>query len=192
MKYEIFILSLAVTSIYIIGCNSFHSKSKNKIKTQKNFSSGLKTNKPGNGLLASDYYNDIDDLLKGNYYNYQTPNRSYNLYNNYNSIDNNYPTPNFNQLNEKPTYNNLFNSQFESQPAQNIPTPVSKDNNEKLPTFLGGTVPLSNNQKSKTFRPVSPEADTTVDYKGRKYSKIYEMNTKNNVRSGYYGETRQT
>lgn len=75
-----------------------------------------------------------------------------------------------------------------------------KNNNEKqtqqqnineLPIFLGGNVPLSENQKSKTFRPVGPFEDSTVNWKGKKYSKMYKVENRN-ISPGFYGRSRLT
>jgi hypothetical protein len=64
--------------------------------------------------------------------------------------------------------------------------------NAQLPPFLGGNAPLSDNQKSKTFRTVSPFEDSTIDYKGKKYSKMYMIKSIAKVNPGYYGKSRLT
>ena len=61
-----------------------------------------------------------------------------------------------------------------------------------MPTFLGGKVPLDENQKSPTFRTVGPNEDTTVNYKGKKYSDIYNNNNHKIIKAGFYGKSRLT
>jgi len=48
------------------------------------------------------------------------------------------------------------------------------------------------NSRSKTFRTVSPYDDTTVNFLGQKYSKLYKINNEKNVKSGYMGRSRLT
>ena len=44
--------------------------------------------------------------------------------------------------------------------------------------------------KSQTFRKVGPQIDSTVDYKGDKYTDKFEVIEQNQPKIGYYGKTR--
>jgi len=48
------------------------------------------------------------------------------------------------------------------------------------------------NKKSKTFRAVGPLLDSTVSPIGKKYSKIYRIENRRKINSGYYGKSRLT
>lgn len=63
-------------------------------------------------------------------------------------------------------------------------------NTVQAPSFLGGRA-LSENQKSKTFRPVGPFDDSTINFKGNKYSHLYKTQNKN-INPGFYGKSRLT
>jgi hypothetical protein len=52
---------------------------------------------------------------------------------------------------------------------------------------------LSQNQKSKTFKTVGPNDDSTINSLGKKYSKIYKrQNNNSRIHPGYYGKSRLT
>lgn len=50
----------------------------------------------------------------------------------------------------------------------------------------------SENKKSKTFKSVGPLVDSTVDNKGKKYSKLFKFISRKKIHSGYYGTSRLT
>jgi hypothetical protein len=50
----------------------------------------------------------------------------------------------------------------------------------------------SENQKSKTFRSVSPYEDSTRNSNGKVYSQIFKTNHNGNFHPGYYGKSRLT
>ena len=53
-------------------------------------------------------------------------------------------------------------------------------------------VPLSENQKSITFRTVGPNVDSTVNNKGIKYSSIINNKKGKIINPGFYGKSRLT
>jgi hypothetical protein len=65
-------------------------------------------------------------------------------------------------------------------------------NLNNVPSFMGGKATLSDNQRSKTFRTVSPFEDSTVNFKGKKYSKLFKNLNPSNVKTGFYGKSRLT
>ena len=50
----------------------------------------------------------------------------------------------------------------------------------------------SEGTKSKTFRTVSPNDDTTINLQGQKYSNLVKTTANNNVKSGFMGGSRLT
>jgi hypothetical protein len=65
-------------------------------------------------------------------------------------------------------------------------------NEDLIPTFLGGKTPYSENQKSKTFKPVGPLIDSIHNFKGLNYSKFFKYTNPIDYRAGYYGKSRLT
>ena len=69
---------------------------------------------------------------------------------------------------------------------------VSPPINYNKPSFLGGKHALDENQQSSTFRTVGPNEDSTVNYKGKKYSDLYQNSSSSNMKAGFYGKSRLT
>jgi hypothetical protein len=66
------------------------------------------------------------------------------------------------------------------------------ESRKNIPVFLGGKVPLSENQKSLTFRTVGPSEDSTVNFKGKKYSHMFRSVNAHKINPGFYGKSRLT
>lgn len=114
-------------------------------------------------------YSTIQDLFKGsNIENLLNQSQGNKRNNNSNSnAHNNNVTGNINGANVENNYN---------------PLEVKKIDEEVLKQV--------NNHKSKTFRKVGPQIDSTVDFKGDKYTDKYEVIEQNQPKIGFYGKTR--
>lgn len=74
---------------------------------------------------------------------------------------------------------------------------IAEDNKPKEPrrnAIISNTnsQPPSENLRSKTFRTVSPNDDTTVNIEGQKYSKIFKIKNARDIKIGFMGKTRLT
>lgn len=66
------------------------------------------------------------------------------------------------------------------------------NSNKNLENFETSSNFISENKKSKTFKSVGPLVDSTINNKGKKYSKLFKFISRKKIHSGYYGTSRLT
>jgi hypothetical protein len=180
MKYIFFYVSVIIVFflLQLVKNARFKLKSRthNKGKIRgKNYKSMIKTTTDKkNGPLTWDnikYDQSLEGFLKAE--------RMENLNNSQRNLKNN---SNLNYLN----INSLASSldSFNEMPHTSIMN--TRKNSETSSNFI------SENKKSKTFRSVGPLDDSTINNKGKKYSKLYKFISRKNIQSGYYGMSRLT
>jgi hypothetical protein len=182
MKYFFSYVSILVV-FFVLQCVKnarFKLKSKTRSMTKirgKNNKSRIKnTTDKKNGPLTWDnikYDQTLETFLKGE--------RMENLNKNQRNLESN-PNLNFLNLNSLTSSIDSLNSIHQN----SLSYTNNVKNFETSPSFI------SENQKSKTFRSVGPLEDSTIDNKGKKYSKLYKFISRKKIHSGYYGTSRLT
>ena len=115
-----------------------------------------------------------------------------------------YPTHPKSHKNSKSSHlKSKLTHSLKSKTHQNTTESDQIESEEKIPVFLGGLHPLSDNQKSPTFMPIEKNLPTSKAPNGQSFNELnytkankIKVKTKNESReevpAGYYGESRIT